>query len=722
MHPAAEFIVAMFGPHPDGRVYVATLPNPENKGTKSDGPDELHVLSRSSAQITDFVTRHDQPGEGCFACVATIQDKATRRAEKTVAQIVCLHAEIDFRQIQETPEEAERVIVDLPLSPSRAHHSGHGLHLYWFLKTAIVGTPESSARHKQLLRCTADYLGGDLAACLVHQLLRLPGTTNSKNGEQIPVRVLVDRPDLRYDYAELERWIAAAGAPLLRHKTAAGNGESPDNPFLAFATKHTSEVPLDVERMLAEIIYLGPGGGGNAHDTLLRCTAALIRRGVPIDAVVAKGLEALQEAAARSGAGLDPVQARRTVEEMARSAAEKFPPEPESKSEPEPWQPLATVYVCPEPSRIPPREFLFGRHYIRGFVTATIAPGGTGKSSRSLAEAIAMVTARSFLGEMPRYDPLRVWYYGEDPKDELDRRIAAILQHYGIPMSEIGDRLCVDSLHDLRLKELAISKPDRSGPKVIFNERLVRDLVETFRTRELDAAIFDPLVTLHSVPENDPASMDAIVRKFGVIAEQVRSAIDLVHHTRKPAGGQAGMTVDDARGARAIIDAARAARVLNRMSSKEAEAADIEPDDCWRYFRSDTGKANMAPPEVAGWSELVSVVIANGDNVGVTVPWTYPGVLDGVTPQDVQWIRELVRTEPDHAYSPNTKTWIGYALAERLGLDAEDKADRAKLRKILKAWFANGVLARDPRIVPESRKMREFVKPGEWKEGPDQEP
>jgi hypothetical protein len=325
MHPAAEFVITMFGPHPEGRVYIAALPNPEVKSTES---DESHVLSRSSAQITDFVTRHDQPGEGCFTCVATIQDKATRRAEKTVAQIVCLHTEIDFRQIQEMPEEAERVVAGLSPPPSRAHHSGHGLHLYWFLKIGIAATPEANARHKQLLRRVADHLGGDPAACLVHQLLRLPGTTNSKKGEQLPVRTLIDRPDRRYDYAELESWIATAGAPLLHRKAVAataGNGESPDNPFLAFAARYAGAKPLDVDRMFAEMVYLGPGGGGNAHDTLLRCTAAMLTRGEDREAVVARALTALQAAAKRSGIALDVGRERQTIEDMCRTWADKHP-------------------------------------------------------------------------------------------------------------------------------------------------------------------------------------------------------------------------------------------------------------------------------------------------------------------------------------------------------------------------------------------------------------
>jgi AAA domain len=326
MHPAAEFVVSMFGPHASGRVYIASLPNPENKGAEGE-PDEHHILTRSSAQITDFVTRHDQPGEGCFTCVATIQDKATRRAEKTIDLIVCLHAEIDFRQVQEAPEEIERVIIGLPLPPSRGNYSGHGLHLYWFLKAGVAGAPESIREHKRLLRRLADHLGGDPAACLAHQMLRLPGTTNSKNGDSLLVRTFIDRPDRRYDYAELRTWIDTTGAPLLHRKTpaAAGNGESPDNPFLAFAAANAGQEPLDVERMLAEMVYLGPGGGGNAHDTLLRCTAAMLTRGESLEATVARGLAELQAAAARSGRALDLARERRNIEEMCRSWNEKHP-------------------------------------------------------------------------------------------------------------------------------------------------------------------------------------------------------------------------------------------------------------------------------------------------------------------------------------------------------------------------------------------------------------
>ena len=67
---------------------------------------------------------------------------------------------------------------------------------------------------------------------------------------------------------------------------------------------------------------------------------------------------------------------------------------------------------------LPPREWLYGKHYQRRTVSATIAPGGFGKTSLCMVEAVAMATARNLLGEQPS-ERLRVWYHnGEDSKDD----------------------------------------------------------------------------------------------------------------------------------------------------------------------------------------------------------------------------------------------------------------------------------------------------------------
>jgi hypothetical protein len=359
-HSAAEFVVAMFGPHQNGRVYVASLPNIKN----ADEAEERHILTRSSAQIADFTRRHDQPGEGCFVCVNPIKDKATRRAEETVVLIICAHADIDFSKVEETPEEVERIVTGLSLPPSRVHHSGHGLHVYWFLKIAIAATPKNNDRHKRLLHRLADILGADPAACLIPQLMRLPGTINSKNGERHEVRVLSDHTELRYELADLEQWAATTQKPLLHRKSATGktgNGTSSDNPFLVFAAAYIDEAPLDVDRLLADMVYLGAGGGGNAHDTLLRCSAALLTRGEKREVVIERCLAALALAAIRSGLTIDPTREQAIIADMCDSWTAKHPPadDPSTNDKPnanvpaEPTTVPVDLWSTFEPPRLP---------------------------------------------------------------------------------------------------------------------------------------------------------------------------------------------------------------------------------------------------------------------------------------------------------------------------------------------------------------------------------
>src|SRR3954471_19131190 len=94
---------------------------------------------------------------------------------------------------------------------------------------------------------------------------------------------------------------------------------------------------------------------------------------------------------------------------------------------------------------IPRREWLYGKEFIRRYVTTTVAPGGVGKSSHAIVEALAMASGRNLIGDEP-VGKLRVWIWnGEDPEDELQRRIVAAMLHYGITPGDIEGRLFVDS-------------------------------------------------------------------------------------------------------------------------------------------------------------------------------------------------------------------------------------------------------------------------------------
>lgn len=60
---------------------------------------------------------------------------------------------------------------------------------------------------------------------------------------------------------------------------------------------------------------------------------------------------------------------------------------------------LPTEFSWRDPSTIPPRPWLYGQHLIRKQVSVTVAPGGVGKSSLTICEALAMVSGRELLGD-----------------------------------------------------------------------------------------------------------------------------------------------------------------------------------------------------------------------------------------------------------------------------------------------------------------------------------
>lgn len=341
-----------------------------------------------------------------------------------------------------------------------------------------------------------------------------------------------------------------------------------------------------------------------------------------------------------------------------------------------------------------------------------VAPGALGKSSLVLVEIVAMATGLPLLGVTPAA-PLRIWYFnGEDPRDEIQRRIAAIALHYSVTPSDLGDRLFVDLGRE---KKLIIAQ--ESGNGIVVHDQLVRDLIANLRENRIDVLVIDPAVTTHIVNENNNMQVAAVCEVWAKIAEAANCAVVLIHHVRKGGNGFGGgeLTAEDARGAGALVAAARTVRVLNPMNKSEAEKCGI--DQPRTYFRADDGKTNMAPPEVAKWHHLVSVNLGNAterrpsDNIAVVEAWKWPNPFDDLTPKDLREVQQRLSAN-DARLDPQSKQWVGHIVADVLGLDISDKNSKAKIKSIIKTWIANKAL----RIVEKPdgrRRIKEFVTVGE---------
>jgi RecA-family ATPase len=289
----------------------------------------------------------------------------------------------------------------------------------------------------------------------------------------------------------------------------------------------------------------------------------------------------------------------------------------------------ATPYDWPSPSAIPPREWLYGRHLLRGTLSAIVAPGATGKSAYTVGIALSLATGRSLLGKDVYDDPKTVWLYNlEDGRDELNRSIAAASLQYGITPADCGGRLFVNS--GLDGQGLCTAVQTRQGFTILHP--VYDAIVAELQARGIDCLIVDPFVSSQAVSENDNGAIDAVAKAWARVASAANCSIVLVHHTAKLAGGE--VTAEKARGASAFVNAARSVVALNRMTPEEARKWAIPEGEHRRYFRAYDDKNNRAPPaDASDWYRLESVSLCNGaepldegDSVGVVVPWTPPSV------------------------------------------------------------------------------------------------
>lgn len=383
-----------------------------------------------------------------------------------------------------------------------------------------------------------------------------------------------------------------------------------------------------------------------------------------------------------------------------------------------PLQPFA-------PAQIPPRRFVYGRHAIAGFVSLLVAPGGSGKSALSLVDAVAVASDRELLaGDKPiRTGP--VWVHNaEDDRDEMLRRLAALLKHFGMRHADLKGNLILSSGRDV---DIQFARMGRNGPEIVPG--VVDAIVERTKAVGATMIVFDPLGAMHTLPENSNEAANLLSAALREIAHRTDAAVIVLHHASKAAAvDMDGAGAGASRGASAFVDAARVVRQVVRMTPREAATFGIAEDDRRDYLRVENGKANLARAENARWLRMVDVPLHNGaglwplgDRVGVVERWTPPGPVSG-TASDLARVQTAILTaneRPRHdARSPE---WIGYLVAQTLELDigsrgastkdrtAAQAGAHARVRSMIDSWLREGGLVRKGERDPKSRKDVAYV-------------
>jgi RecA-family ATPase len=393
-----------------------------------------------------------------------------------------------------------------------------------------------------------------------------------------------------------------------------------------------------------------------------------------------------------------------------------------------------------DPQGIPQRAWQVPGLTMLGHMTVIVSPGAVGKSSFGILASVAVALGRDDM--VPGHDRVKqgnvLLINGEDDQDELDRRLAGVLQEYGIEPSELAGKLFLQSFYGgtPRLADYDKRK-DKVSPGPLFLELITYCLEHDIRL-----IIIDPLIGFHGAPENLNEAMEQVSAILRAVAHETGAALMVMHHTRKTGGNSEAHAGDQesGRGAISLIWAARIAKTLARMSKDTAKKMKLGWDVGLDLRRVDDAKANYTRAnEDAVWFRMKSTQIANDETVPVPVAFDMSELAAEL---EVDKEEERKQALEDHLKEvgetlvKKTKTGsgrqtdIGAELQTLLGIGRSTAQDRLKVIPVGEAdahdfyhlghkhqiWRENVGTERAPRFIihwgPKSKRLKKKPKEG----------
>jgi hypothetical protein len=375
----------------------------------------------------------------------------------------------------------------------------------------------------------------------------------------------------------------------------------------------------------------------------------------------------------------------------ARAHEDKKPPRANGADPTKAFDALGIWDAGDDDYKIEPRGWLLGTTFCRRFLSSLLADGGVGKTAVRVAQLISLASERSLTGEHI-FQRCRVLIMSfEDDRDELRRRVYAVLRHHHIAPANVKGWLFLAAPRGLKLAEITDGAPQTGAL-----DKLLRDAIDTLK---LDAISLDPFVKTHRLAENDNNAIDFVCELLTTIGIEKNCAVDAPHHTRK--GLMTPGNADAGRGASSMKDAGRLVFTLTPMSEDEAKQFAISEDDRRSLIRMDSGKVNIAPPSrSAKWFRLVGVPLGNsndlypnGDEVQTVQPWMPPDTWEGLNSPLLNLILDDINAGPGNGqrYSATPTTRGPRAAWTVVQKHSPDKSEAA-CRDVIRTWMKSGTL------------------------------
>lgn len=490
--------------------------------------------------------------------------------------------------------------------------TGGGYQAVWLLRDALPATPENIAAVEAQSRGLAKRYGGD-SIHDIPRLLRMPWTVNlpgagkrARKRVRAPTRGKVyDDPKHLYaldDLAILAPPIDAAPRPV------AAKAPEIDLGLAWEAVGDPDALPPDLAERLAKMRAERPPLDGllnteaaavtdrSEHDFAI--AAACIAGGLIDPAEVAAVAVAFspykfQEKDELHGrASAEDYLSRTVLKASARVGPQRFfhVIEDEASAEPAPhtasvsiaatsvasmWpQGFRLVTAVIDARGLPPRKAVIYPRCPCGEVTLILGAPGMSKSTLVLFDALAITTGDERILRGPNaVSPERLHltgaalvYDAEDPPDEMAKRLAAAQSYHGVATMQHTIALW-SGVGGIQLI-IARRHPDTRALVEAEGAALLRQAIDRLGAVYVALGPFAGLA--EGLNENDAADCNTIMQILANIAAATGACINVIHHTSKAGGTDAG-EMNAGRGSSAITAKARTVVTLTSLTEADAQ-------------------------------------------------------------------------------------------------------------------------------------------------------
>jgi hypothetical protein len=278
-----------------------------------------------------------------------------------------------------------------------------------------------------------------------------------------------------------------------------------------------------------------------------------------------------------------------------------------------------------EAKTLPVRPWVVPDLLCRTNITMLAGPGGVAKSTYWIMVAVALAAGRDDICgfDIPKPGRVAMWNQ-EDPLDELQRRLCAIMRTFNVSWEDMNDENGEPRLMLGSGVEEPFMLVRKDGNILIPNHKQVDEAIKSIKADKIDVLILDPLVEMHEAKENDNVEMRFVLSIARQISVDGNCAVGLAAHTGKhPKASSAGFAgdIDAARGASSQSGVIRLGYTL--FSPSLADAKKWKMDDGPRKFvRLDIAKNNLGPSTgEPKWFRRHGEYV-NGEAIGVLKPET----------------------------------------------------------------------------------------------------